>query len=242
MRAGRQVRDQDRPDRLRRPRHRRPCSTPSAPPPKSSTRHTATTPKTSPKERRSPTRTSKVIALADLFDNRMDDCHAQSRKDRLRRSQGTAASSASTPTRNCSRSPRSTTSSSPRRPTSARSHLKAAIEAGKNVFMEKPAAVDVPGVKMVMEAGELAKKKSLGIAAGTQRRHRPTTRNDQADPRRRDRRHHLRQSLLERRRDLGHRPRAGLERHGVADPQLELLHLALAAITSSSSTSTTSTS
>lgn len=50
-------------------------------------------------------------------------------------------------------------------------HLKAAIEAGKHVFMEKPVAVDVPGVKMVLEAGELAKQKSLGIVAGTQRRH-----------------------------------------------------------------------
>jgi predicted dehydrogenase len=50
-------------------------------------------------------------------------------------------------------------------------HLQAAIAAGKNVFMEKPAAVDAPGVRMVLEAGELAKKKGLGIAAGTQRRH-----------------------------------------------------------------------
>lgn len=50
-------------------------------------------------------------------------------------------------------------------------HLKAAIDAGKNAFIEKPCAVDVPGVKLVMEAGELAKKKGLGIAAGTQRRH-----------------------------------------------------------------------
>ena len=30
-------------------------------------------------------------------------------------------------------------------------HLKAAVEAGKNVFMEKPAAVDAPGVKTVIE-------------------------------------------------------------------------------------------
>jgi predicted dehydrogenase len=42
--------------------------------------------------------------------------------------------------------------------------------------MEKPAAVDVPGVKVVMEAGELAKQKGLGIAAGTQRRHAPSYR------------------------------------------------------------------
>ena len=50
-------------------------------------------------------------------------------------------------------------------------HLKAAIEAGKNVFMEKPVAVDGEGVRMVLEAGELAKQKSLCIVAGTQRRH-----------------------------------------------------------------------
>src|SRR5258708_7952235 len=50
-------------------------------------------------------------------------------------------------------------------------HLKAAIEAGKNVFGEKPAAVDGSGVRLVLEAGELAKQKNLGIVAGTQRRH-----------------------------------------------------------------------
>jgi predicted dehydrogenase len=50
-------------------------------------------------------------------------------------------------------------------------HLKAAVEAGKHVFIEKPAAVDVPGVRTVIEAGELAAKKGLGIVAGTQRRH-----------------------------------------------------------------------
>ena len=52
--------------------------------------------------------------------------------------------------------------------------LKAAVEAGKHVFMEKPAAVDVPGVRMVIEAGRLAAQKGLGIAAGTQRRHMPS--------------------------------------------------------------------
>ena len=50
-------------------------------------------------------------------------------------------------------------------------HLKAAIEAGKNVFAEKPVAVDGVGVRMALEAGELARQKNLGIVAGTQRRH-----------------------------------------------------------------------
>ena len=50
-------------------------------------------------------------------------------------------------------------------------HVQAAIAASKNAFIEKPCAVDGQGVKLVMEAGELAKQKNLGIVAGTQRRH-----------------------------------------------------------------------
>jgi len=50
-------------------------------------------------------------------------------------------------------------------------HLEAAIDAGKNVFMEKPVAVDPPGARRIMAAGEKAKKKGLAIVAGTQRRH-----------------------------------------------------------------------
>ena len=50
-------------------------------------------------------------------------------------------------------------------------HLMAAVQAGKNCFIEKPCAVDGPGVRIVMEAGKLAKQKNLGIVSGTQRRH-----------------------------------------------------------------------
>jgi len=50
-------------------------------------------------------------------------------------------------------------------------HLQAAISAGKHVFTEKPVAVDAAGYKAVVAAAELAKQKSLGVAAGTQRRH-----------------------------------------------------------------------
>ncbi len=50
-------------------------------------------------------------------------------------------------------------------------HLKAAVEAGKNVFMEKPVAVDPVGVRSVIASSELAAKKGLAIVAGTQRRH-----------------------------------------------------------------------
>ena len=50
-------------------------------------------------------------------------------------------------------------------------HLKAIVEAGKNVFMEKPVAVDPVGVRSVIASSELAAAKGLGIVAGTQRRH-----------------------------------------------------------------------
>jgi len=50
-------------------------------------------------------------------------------------------------------------------------HLKASIEAGKNVFMEKPVAVDPVGVRSIIASSELAARKGLAIVAGTQRRH-----------------------------------------------------------------------
>jgi len=50
-------------------------------------------------------------------------------------------------------------------------HLEAAVKAGKHVFMEKPVAVDAPGIRKVIAAGEEAKKKNLSIVSGTQRRH-----------------------------------------------------------------------
>jgi predicted dehydrogenase len=49
-------------------------------------------------------------------------------------------------------------------------HLKAAIEAGKHVFMEKPVAVDPVGVRSVMASSDLADQKGLTIVAGTQMR------------------------------------------------------------------------
>ena len=49
-------------------------------------------------------------------------------------------------------------------------HLRAAVEAGKNAFIEKPAAVDSAGVRSIIESGNIAKQKGLAIGAGTQRR------------------------------------------------------------------------
>lgn len=49
--------------------------------------------------------------------------------------------------------------------------LEACVQAGKHVFIEKPVAVDPPGCRRVIAAGELAKKKGLSVIAGTEMRH-----------------------------------------------------------------------
>jgi myo-inositol 2-dehydrogenase/D-chiro-inositol 1-dehydrogenase len=49
-------------------------------------------------------------------------------------------------------------------------HLEAAIQAGKHAFIEKPIAVDPPGCRRVIAAGEAAKKKGLVIVSGTEMR------------------------------------------------------------------------
>ena len=112
----------------------------------------------------------KVVALADLFVDRMDRCRAQLVKlginvpnDRCFTGFDAFKQLLADPTINY------VILATP--PHFRPMQLKAAVEAGKHVFIEKPCAVDVPGVRTVMEAGRLALQKGLGIAAGTQRRH-----------------------------------------------------------------------
>lgn len=50
-------------------------------------------------------------------------------------------------------------------------HFEKAVEAGKHVFMEKPVAVDAPGVRRVLAANKMAKDKNLLVQVGLQRRH-----------------------------------------------------------------------
>ncbi len=46
-----------------------------------------------------------------------------------------------------------------------------AVARGRHVFMEKPVAVDAPGIRRVLDAARLAEQKRLSVVAGTQRRH-----------------------------------------------------------------------
>jgi predicted dehydrogenase len=50
-------------------------------------------------------------------------------------------------------------------------HLGYAVQRGVNVFMEKSFAVDAPGVRRVLKAGEVAHRKNLKIAGGLMWRH-----------------------------------------------------------------------
>lgn len=49
--------------------------------------------------------------------------------------------------------------------------VKAAVDAGKHVFVEKPVAIDPVGVRIVMAASEEARKKNLSLIAGFCWRH-----------------------------------------------------------------------
>lgn len=49
--------------------------------------------------------------------------------------------------------------------------FEAAVKARKNVFMEKPVAVDPVGARRIMVAGKQAESLGLSVVAGTQRRH-----------------------------------------------------------------------
>ncbi len=50
-------------------------------------------------------------------------------------------------------------------------HFEYAVSRGRNVFMEKPVAVDAPGVRKVLAAAAEAKKKNLKVGVGLQRHH-----------------------------------------------------------------------
>jgi len=55
-------------------------------------------------------------------------------------------------------------------------HMRAAVEAGKHVFAEKPMAVDIAGMKSVMESAKMAKEKGTTLQHGYCWRFAPATR------------------------------------------------------------------
>lgn len=49
-------------------------------------------------------------------------------------------------------------------------YAKASVEAGKHTFVEKPHAIDPLGVKVILQAAEIAKQKNVGLLSGLQSR------------------------------------------------------------------------
>ena len=55
-------------------------------------------------------------------------------------------------------------------------HVEACVDAGVHVFAEKPMAVDAPGVRRVLAAGQKARQKKLSFVSGFETRYSPAAR------------------------------------------------------------------
>ena len=107
--------------------------------------------------------------------------------------------------------------------------LAYAVEAGKHTFVEKPIAVDAPGVRSVIETCEKAKAKNLAVVSGLCWRYHPavleTVKRVVEDKAIGD--IVAIQSCYNAEYTLAPRRQTRLEPHGIRDPQLALFHLAV---------------
>lgn len=112
----------------------------------------------------------EVVALGDLFQDQLDKCRANLK----------AARNIDIPDGNCfvgfdSYKKIMDTEidvvilASP--PHFRPAHVKAAVDAGKHIFQEKPVAVDPVGSRLMMESTQKAKQKNLCMVSGTVRRY-----------------------------------------------------------------------
>lgn len=113
----------------------------------------------------------KIIALADLFRDRLDECYntltqAHSEGDRIdvpeeRKFIGFDGY------KHAIEAADVVILATP--PGFRPEHFEEAVKQGKHIFMEKPVATDAPGVRRVLEAGRQAKQKKLNVVVGLQR-------------------------------------------------------------------------
>jgi len=114
----------------------------------------------------------KLVAMADAFRDRLEGCLAELKKehsDRVdvpeaRRFLGFDAYKKAI---DCDVDVVILTTQPGFRP----GHFEYAVSKGRHVFMEKPVAVDGPGVRRVLAAAADAKKKNLKVSVGLQRHH-----------------------------------------------------------------------
>ncbi len=114
-------------------------------------------------------RNVKLVALGDMFSDRLQDCLSSLKKDK------NLAEKIDVPPTQCftgfdaykhvlASGIDVVLLATP--PHFRPAHIKAAVAAGKHIFAEKPVAVDAPGVRAVLAACEEAKKKNLAIVSG----------------------------------------------------------------------------
>jgi predicted dehydrogenase len=113
----------------------------------------------------------ELVAMGDMFQDRLDSCRrrlSESMPDKVKVTDSTCFTGWDAHHKVLATDVDMVILTEP--PHFRPAHLKAAIEAGKHVFMEKPVAVDPVGVRSVIKSSELADQKGLTIVAGTQMR------------------------------------------------------------------------
>ena len=111
----------------------------------------------------------KIVALADVFQDRLEHCRRQLQKVGMVVSEDRCFIGFNA-YEEVMRLPEVNYVLLATPPFFRPAHLLAAVEAGKHAFLEKPVAVDATGVRSVIDSGEIAKQKGLTIGAGTMRR------------------------------------------------------------------------
>jgi predicted dehydrogenase len=116
----------------------------------------------------------EIVALGDLFPDRIERCRRQLTEhigDRLKATNATSFSGFDNYLKVIESNVDLVILAAP--PGFRPQHFEAAVRAGKHVFMEKPIAVDPVGVRSVIASSDLAASKNLAVVVGTQRRHDP---------------------------------------------------------------------
>jgi predicted dehydrogenase len=124
----------------------------------------------------------KLVAMADAFRDRLDDCYKQLTADDISDWSGTAGSIKDKITvteatkfvgfdayKKAIALADVVILTTP--PGFRPIHFEEAINQNKHVFMEKPVATDPVGIRKVLEAAEKAKQKKLNVVVGLQRRY-----------------------------------------------------------------------
>ena len=114
----------------------------------------------------------KIVALGDAFSDRLEGCRrglAEAGGDRAKVAEATGFVGLDADPAVCATDCDLVILATP--PGFRPGHFAEAVRTGKHVFMEKPVAVDSPGIRLVIDSAKAAKDRKLCVVAGTQRRH-----------------------------------------------------------------------